>query len=117
KPVDYRSVVNETTTLATIDPSLYQADVDTAEAMLKQANANVVKAKADLDVMNAKLFQADRDWQRAQKLGPSEALAQSSYDAYQSAYESAKANVAEDQAVIVQCEAAVAAAQTALDRA
>jgi HlyD family secretion protein len=117
KTVDFDSVVNESTTLAKIDDSLYQADVDAANAMLQQAQANVVKSKADLDVMKAKLFQADRDWQRAQKLGPSDALAQSSYDSYQSAYEIAKASVTEDEAVIVQCQAAVAGAQTSLERA
>jgi hypothetical protein len=35
------------------------------------------------------------------KLGPSEALVQSSYDAYKSAYEVAKANVAVGEATIV----------------
>jgi len=31
-----------------------------------------------------------RDWERAQKLGPSEALAQSTYDGYKAAWEAAK---------------------------
>ncbi len=117
KTVDFDSVVSESTTLAMIDPSLYQADVDTANAMLAQAVANVGKARADLDVLKAKLFQADRDWTRAKKLGPSDALAQSSYDSYEAAYLSASASVTEGQAVIKQSDAAVAAAQTSLDRA
>lgn len=117
KTVDFDSRVSESTTLALIDESLYQADVDTAKAMLAQAAANVVKAQADLLVMKAKLFQAEADWKRAQKLGPSDALAQSSYDSYQAAYMTASANVIEDDAVIKQCEAAVSAAQTSLDRA
>jgi hypothetical protein len=38
-------------------------------------------------ILVGELYQAERDWQRAQKLGPSEALSQSSYDAYKSGYE------------------------------
>jgi HlyD family secretion protein len=77
--IDYGSVVEEGTVLAQIDDSLYASDVATAAAQLQQANA--------------KLYQAERDWSRAQKLGPSEALAESSYDAYKSTYDTAKANV------------------------
>jgi HlyD family secretion protein len=77
--IDYGSVVEEGTVLAQIDDSLYAADVAMATAQLQEANA--------------KLYQAERDWSRAQKLGPSEALAESSYDAYKSAYDTAKANV------------------------
>ena len=77
--INYGSVVEEGTVLAQIDDSLYAADVAMATAQLQEANA--------------KLYQAERDWSRAQKLGPSEALAESSYDAYKSAYDTAKANV------------------------
>ena len=56
------------------------------------------RAEADLGQLKAKLYQAKRDWDRAQKLGPSEALAQSGYDAYKSAYEIAQANVAVGEA-------------------
>jgi HlyD family secretion protein len=84
--VDYGSVVEEGTVLAKIDDSLYSTDVALATAQLQDANA--------------KQYQAERDWSRAQKLGPSEALAESSYDAYKSAYEIAKANVALSQATL-----------------
>jgi len=84
--IDYGSVVEEGTILAQIDDSLYAADVAMATAQLQQANA--------------KLYQAERDWSRAQKLGPSEALAESSYDAYKSAYDTAKANVAVAEATL-----------------
>ncbi|MGA1978951.1 MAG: efflux RND transporter periplasmic adaptor subunit [Sedimentisphaerales bacterium] len=84
--IDYGSVVEEGTVLAQIDDSLYAADVAMDTAQLQEANA--------------KLYQAERDWARAQKLGPSEALAESSYDAYKSAYDTAKANVALSQATL-----------------
>lgn len=84
--VDYGSVVEEGTILAKIDDSIYSADKALAAAQLDEANA--------------KLYQAERDWGRAQKLGPSEALAESSYDSYKSAYETAKANVAISEATL-----------------
>ena len=37
KPVDYDSVVKEDTVLANIDPRLYQAALDSAQATLDQA--------------------------------------------------------------------------------
>lgn len=84
---------------------------------MAQAQANVQRAEAGLGQMQAKLDQADRDWKRAQELGPSNALAQSSYDAYKAACEIAKANLAVGQAVVVQDKGAVVQAQAALDRA
>jgi HlyD family secretion protein len=117
KTIDYGSVVEEGTILAQIDDSLYAADVALANAQLQQAKAGVQRTEADLGQLKAKLFQAKRDWDRAQKLGPSEALAQSSYDAYKSACEIAQANVAVGDAAIVQAKDAVAQAQATLQRA
>jgi len=116
KIIDYGSVVEEGTILAQIDDSLYAADVALANAQLQQARAGVKRAEADLGQMKAKLEQARRDWNRAQKLGPSEALAQSSYDAYKSAFETAQANLAVGEAAIVQAKDAVAMAQATLQR-
>jgi HlyD family secretion protein len=103
--------------LARIDDSLWKANAAEADAQVLSAEANVQRAKADLDQLKAKLVQAERDWQRAQKLGPSDALAKSSYDAYESAYEVAKANVAVGDAAIVQAQAGVTQAKAAADRA
>ena len=92
KPVDYGSSVEEETILARIDDTLYAATEAEARAQVQYATASILSARAALEEMKAKLHQAGRDWKRAQKLGPSEALAQASYDAYQSAYETARAN-------------------------
>ena len=78
KTIDYGSVVEEGTILAQIDDSLYAADVAMANAQLQQARAGVLRTEADLGQLKSRLNQAKRDWDRAQKLGPSEALAQSS---------------------------------------
>lgn len=100
KPVDYGSKVTAGTVLARIDESLYSAEVAAAEAQLRSAKAGLQKAQADL-------FRAEQDWQRAQKLGPSEALSQSSYDTYHAAYKTAVAQVAVSKAAIGQAEAAL----------
>jgi HlyD family secretion protein len=117
KPVDYGSPVEQGTVLARIDEALSQADVSQAEAQVKSAQAGVQRAEADLEQLKAKLSQAQRDWERAKKLGPSEALAQATYDSYQSAYEIAKANVAVGEASILEAKASLAQAETGLWRA
>ncbi len=119
KPVDYVSVVKEGTVLANIDPRLYQAALDSAQATLDQATAAVPKAKADLDMKKAVLEQATNDWTRAQALWNTKtgALADTTYDQYKATYETAKANVAEDVANIKVAEATVTQDQAAVDQA
>ena len=102
--VDYGSPVKAGMVLARIDDSLYAADVASAKAQLVSAKAGLQKAEADL-------FKATQDWKRAQQLGPSEALSQSSYDTYHSTYKSAVAQVAVSKAAIGQAEAAFQRAQ------
>jgi HlyD family secretion protein len=115
--VDYGSAVEEGTILAQIDDTVYASSVAMAQAQWENAKAGVQRAQADLEQMKAKLDQAQRDWERAQKLGSSEALAQTSYDAYKAAFETAKANVAVGEAVIVQAKASVDEAKATLDGA
>jgi len=117
KTVDYGSVVKKGTVLARIDDSLYTADEATAEAQVQSAKAGVEVAKANLEEMKAKFRESERNWLRAQKLGPSEALAKASYDSYQSAYETAKANVTVGRAMVLQAQASVIQAQSSLKRA
>jgi len=117
KTIDYGSSVEEGTILAQIDDSLYAADVAEAKARLDVAKAGVLRAQADLGQLQAKLFQAERDWKRAKKLGPSDALSQSDFDADQSAYEVARANVAVGEAANVQAQSTVEQAQATLRRA
>jgi len=105
KTVDYGSVVESGTILARIDDSVYSADAAQTEAQVQSARAALMRVEADLEQLKAKFRQAERDWDRARKLGPSEALSQASYDAYQSAYETARANVAVGDAAILQARA------------
>ncbi len=117
KAVDYGSVVEKGTVLAQIDDALYAADVGTAKAQLAQNQAAVQNAEANLLQLKAKLYQAQRDWARAQKLGPSDALSQADYDGFQSAYETAKANLEVGKAAIMQAKKAVEQSQAVLRKA
>jgi HlyD family secretion protein len=117
KTVDYGSVVEAGTVLARIDDSLYTADVNSAKALLAQNQAGVKYAEANLEQLKAKYYQAQRDWARAKKLGPSDALSQADYDAAQSAYETAKANVDVGKAAILQAKNAVRQTEAQLGRA
>ena len=117
KDIDWGSVVEEGTVLARIDDSLYAAAVETGKAQLQQAMANKVSADANVLQMKAKLLQAQQDWDRAQKLGPSDALSQSAYDQYQANYEVAKANLGVAEATVEQTKAAVEQAKASLHTA
>jgi HlyD family secretion protein len=115
--VDYGSVVEAGMVLARIDDALYAAEAASAKAQLVQAKAAVQKAKADLGQMEAKLFQTKNDWARAQKLGPSDALSQTDFDAARAAYEVAKANLNVGKAAVAQAQGTVAQAEATLKRA
>ena len=117
KTVDYGSEIEQGRVLALIDPAVYQSELDSAEAQFAQSKAGVDRAVADAQQFDARFRQAERDWARAQKLGPSDALAQADYDNYQSAFEAAKANVAVGAAQVEQAKRAVAQAQAQVDRA
>ncbi|MGO8854659.1 MAG: efflux RND transporter periplasmic adaptor subunit [Steroidobacteraceae bacterium] len=107
KPVNWGSVVDAGTVLARIDDSLYGAAVKTAKAQLDQGKANVLASQANLLQQKANLLYATQNWERAEKLGPSDALAKSAYDQYQANYEVAKANLAAAEAAVEQTKAAV----------
>jgi HlyD family secretion protein len=117
KAIDYGSEVDNGTILAQIDDSLYAADVAQSRAQLQQNRAAVLQSQSNVLQARAKLADAQRDWERAEKLGPSEALAPTSYDAYKANFEVAKSNLAAAEAAVEQAKAAVALSQAALQRA
>ena len=117
KPIDYGSEVEAGGLLAEIDTNLYSADVQSAAAQLASDKAGVLRAEADLEQMRAKEEQAEADWNRAQKLGPSEALAPTTYDSYKANYAIAKANVDLDVAALEQAKATIKQSEATLFKA
>ncbi|HWD92624.1 MAG TPA: efflux RND transporter periplasmic adaptor subunit [Verrucomicrobiae bacterium] len=108
KPVDYGSVVDVGAVLATIDDSVYAAD-------LSVAKAGELSADATLEQMNAKLDQAAAEWKRAQDLFANKLVAQVDYDTDKANYEVAKANVSVAKSGIAQAKADLDKAQRNLD--
>lgn len=101
KTVDYGTPVEEGTVLAQIDDSLYRAQVD-------QARANELKSEADLKNMEAKVTQADLDWQRAQRLGRDKGVISGlDYDTTQATYLTSRASLEVGKASIAQAQAAL----------
>ena len=115
KPVDWGSQVDAGTVLARIDDSLYAAAVETAQSQLAQGKANVLASQANVLQQKANLLYASQNWNRAQKLGPSDALAQSAYDQYEANYEVAKTNLAAAEAAVEQDKANLHTAQINLN--
>ncbi len=115
--INYSSPVEPGTVLARIDDSLYAAAVEASKAQLKQAMANKIAADANILQMEALLLQARQDWDRAQRLGPSDALSKSAYDQYRANFEVAKANLAAAESAVEQTKAAVLQAKANLGSA
>lgn len=117
KTIDYGSNVEDGTILAQIDDSLYQAEVLSAEAQVIQAQASLQRSYADQNQLKAKLELARLDWERAQRLMPTESLAKASYDSYKAAYEAAQAALAVGDAAIKQAQGSLSYSQAVLQRA
>lgn len=117
KTVDYGSVVRKGMVLANIDESLYATELDAALSELASAKAHLQQCEADRLVKLAKVRQTEQDWRRAQRIGPSEALARSKYDHYQTDHQIAKADLSVSEAAIVQAEAGISRAEAAVRRA
>ena len=66
--IDYRSTVTHGMVLATLDDVTYIADLEVAQASYSNAVANVTAANAAVQQAEARLWQAEKDWNRAQKL-------------------------------------------------
>jgi HlyD family secretion protein len=96
------------TVLAQIDPSLY-------EAQRNAARASVSAAEADVLVKTATLYQASRDWGRAQSLFPTGGVAQAEYDQYKAVHAAAQANLELSKANIGLAKANLKTAETNLD--
>lgn len=112
KQIDYLSAVEEGTVLARIDDSLYRARLDKAaaqveqtQAQLEQLKAAIRSAEADVLQMNAKHLQAKREWNRAQQLLPTKAIAEADYDTAQTDFEVTKSNIIVAEAAVEQARA------------
>jgi HlyD family secretion protein len=118
KLVDYGTRVEVGTVLAKIDDSLYAADVENSKAFLTQAKATLQRAEADLIQMKAKVQQTQRDWKRAERLGPnSNVISGLDYDTTKAGYETAMSVLGVGEAAVAQAKSGIDQAQAALHKA
>ena len=107
KPLDQGSIVRKGEVLAQIDPTIYKAQVDYAEASLS-------KAKSDLQQLLTRCSQLKQEWHRAQNLLPQKAIADTDYDLAAANCQAAVDNVGGGRAAVQQCEASLQVAKTYL---
>ncbi|HEV3142583.1 MAG TPA: efflux RND transporter periplasmic adaptor subunit [Gemmataceae bacterium] len=125
KSIDYCTQVEEGTVLANIDPTLYQADVDTAvaakevaDAVMVVANDGLSSAKANLGQMQAKYDQAKADWDRVTEIRKnSGAVGGSEYDQYKATFLTAEAALNVGKAAVVQANSQYIQAQKSVVQA
>ena len=100
KTISYGSRVEQGTVLAHLDAALYQARLD-------QARGRVAKAEADIEQAEAKLRQADRELDRARKLKArgTAIIAEQEYDERLANDESARAALAVSQSTLLVAKA------------
>lgn len=115
--IDYRSNVTNGMVLAKLDDVTYIADFEVAQASYSNALANVTAAQAGVNQAKARLWQAEKDWNRAKKIGVGPALSQSAYDAYEASFKIAEADKISAEAKILQAEAQVVQAKANVEKA
>ena len=119
---DFNSIVKKGQVIARLDPSLFQAQVDQANANLIKAQADVVRAQADVDRSKVALIDANQKFTRAKELQAKGLETQADFDAAkiavdtaQSALQSAQASMNSSQAIVTQSKANLNQAQVNLD--
>jgi HlyD family secretion protein len=108
--VDFNDKVKEGQLLALIDPLIFKAQYDAADAQLKCARSRLLQAQA-------KLNQAKRELKRADELRPKQAISDADYDLAKANFESANADIEVCKATIDQNQALFNNAKTNLDYA
>jgi len=113
---DFNTIVRKGQKIAELDPSLFQAQVEQANANLAQARANLVKSQSELDRTKVQLTDAEQKYTRAKELAAKSLLPQSELDAAKIAVDSAQASVSSQQATVAQTQAAVTQSQASVNQ-
>src|SRR3954471_562505 len=119
---DFNSIVKKGQVIARLDPSLFQAQVDQANANLVKAQADVVRAQADVDRAKVTVVDANQKFARAKELDAKGLETRADFDAAkiavdnaQAALQSAQASFSSAQAVVTQARANLNQSQVNLD--
>src|SRR4051812_5590138 len=113
---DFNSIVKKGQTIARLDPSLFQAQLEQSKANLAQSRANLAKAQSDLERMRVQLTDAQQKYARAKELAARSLLPQSDLDSAKIAVDSAQASLAAQEATVNQATASVAQSQASVNQ-
>ncbi len=104
---DFNLLVKRGQVLATLDPALFQTQID-------QAQATVIRLKSELDKAQVQLEDAQLKSKRAEQLGADQLLAQQDVDTARSTTRVAQASLTSAKAQLSQAEAALTQAKVNL---
>jgi HlyD family secretion protein len=115
--VDFNSTVKKGQVLATLDPTTFQAAVDSAQANLTLVQANLDEARVNVDRAKAQMDLAALTLQRDEPLLKQGFITQNQFDTDQTAAQTAREEYLSSQAAVKVAEAQIAAARGQLDQA
>src|SRR4029077_4955854 len=104
---DFNSIVKKGQVVARVDPSLFQAQVDQANANLVKAQADVIRSQADVDRSKVALVDANQKFARARELNEKKLVTQAALDSAKVAVDSAQSSVQSSQASFSSSQAVV----------
>ena len=113
-PVVEGDQVNEGDLLAQINPDVYIAARNRAQAAVNTTLSNLSSAKAMLATSEANLFVAEKSWERTQNLFSNGVISQADYDQSEAAIHNAKATLTSSEEGVKSANYAILSAQASL---
>jgi len=116
-PVKEGDRVEKGDLLVQINPDLYEAALNRAQASANSARSNLASAKAQHAQANAQFFAAEKNWQRTQQLFRDNVVSQADYDAGEANFISAEATLTAATESIRSAEFAISSAEASVQEA
>lgn len=116
-PVKEGDRVEKGDLLVQINPDLYEAALNRAQAAANSARSNLASAKAQHAQANAQFFAAEKNWQRTQQLFGDKVVSQADFDAGEANFISAEATLTAALESIRSAEFAISSAEASVQEA
>ncbi len=116
-PVKEGDAVNASDLLVQINPDLYEAALNRAEAARNSARSNLASARAQSNQAEAQFFAAARSWERTQQLHSSGVISQADFDGAEANYRTSDATKKSAQESIRSAEFAISSASASVQEA
>ena len=116
-PVKEGDRVEKGDLLVQINPDLYEAALNRAQAAANSARSNLASAKAQHAQANAQFFAAEKNWQRTQQLFGDKVVSQADFDAGEANFISAEATLTAASESIRSAEFAITSAEASVQEA